>query len=138
MSTLYQPSLLQHFRTVFIKSKSRLTNNENKNILVIKRAKGRRSYSEHNLLLKQLDTVSKHVTIFEGNGTLKEHMQLFDWTNVVIGPHEDGFSNLVFCKPKTLVIEIGWDGTKPMEMDNMYSRVGAALGLHYILLIGRE
>jgi hypothetical protein len=78
MSTLYQPSLLQHFRTVFIKSKSRLTNNENKNILVIKRAKGRRSYSEHNLLLKQLDTVSKHVTIFEGNGTLKEHMQLFD------------------------------------------------------------
>jgi hypothetical protein len=138
MSTLYQPSLLQHFRTVFIKSKSRLTNNENKNILVIKRAKGRRSYSEHNLLLKQLDTVSKHVTIFEGNGTLKEHMQLFDWTNVGIGPHEDGFSNLVFCKPNTLVIEIGWDGTKPMEMDNMYSRVGAALGLHYILLIGRE
>jgi hypothetical protein len=31
-----------------------------------------------------------------------------------------------------------WDGTNPIEMDNMYSRVSAALGLHYILLIGRD
>ena len=137
MSTFYQPPLLQHVRTVFIKGKPRLTNNENKNILVIKRAKGRRSYSEHNLLLKQLDTVNKHVIIFEGNGTLEDHIQLFDWANFVIGPHGAGFSNLVFCKPKTLVIEIGWDGTNPMAMDNMYSRVSAPLGLHYILLIGR-
>ena len=105
MSTLYQPSLLQHFRTVFIKSKSRLTNNENKNILVIKRAKGRRSYSEHNLLLKQLDTVSKHVRIFEGNSTLEDHIQLFDRANVVIGPHGAGFSNLVFCKPKHSLLQ---------------------------------
>ena len=49
--------------------------------------KGRRSYSEHDLLLKQLDTVSKHVRIFEGNGPIKDHIQLFDWKNVVIGPH---------------------------------------------------
>jgi hypothetical protein len=137
MSTFYQPPLLQHVRTVFIKGKPRLTNNENKNILVIKRAKGRRSYSEHNLLLKQLDTVNKHVIIFDGNGTLEDHIQLFDWANVVIGPHGAGFSNLVFCRPKTLVIEIGWDGTNPMAMDNLYSRLSAALGLHYILLIGR-
>ena len=46
------------------------------------------------------------------------------------------FSNLSFCQPKTLVIEIGWDGTKLMEMDKMYSRVSAALNLRYILLIG--
>jgi capsular polysaccharide biosynthesis protein len=48
-------------------------------------------------------------------------IQLFNWADVVIGPHGAGFSNLVFCKPKTVVIEIGWDGTSTMEMDNMYS-----------------
>jgi len=41
------------------------------------------------------------------------------------------------CRPKTFVIEIGWDGTSTMKMDNMYSRVAAALDLNYRLLIGK-
>ena len=77
-----------------------VANNENKNILVIKRTKGRRSYSGHDLLLIQLDTVSKHVRIFEGNSTLEDHIQLSDRANVVIGLYGANFSNLVFCKPK--------------------------------------
>lgn len=32
---------------------------------------------------------------------------------------------------------IRWDGTKGMEMDNIYSRVAAALELSYRLLIGK-
>jgi hypothetical protein len=76
---------LQHVRTAFIENKPRITNNENKNILVIKRTKARRSYSGHDVLLIQLDTVSKHVRIFEGNSTLEDHIQLFERANVVIG-----------------------------------------------------
>ena len=49
-----------------------------------------------------------------------------------------GFSNLVFCKSKTLVIEIVWDSTSTMEINNVYSRVAAALDLNYILLISKE
>ena len=105
MSTFYQPSLLQHVRTAFIENKPRITNNENKNILVIKRTKGRRSYSGHDLLLIQLDTVSKHVRIFESNSTLEDHIQLFDRANVVIGPQWAGFSNLVFCMPKHSLLQ---------------------------------
>jgi FkbM family methyltransferase len=137
MSTFFQPPLLQRVRAVFVKNNASLINNKDKHILVIKRRAGARSYTEHDLLLKQLDTVGKHVKIFRGNGTLEEHIQLFNWADVVIGPHGAGFSNLVFCKPKTVVIEIGWDGTSTMEMDNMYSRVAAALDLNYRLLIGK-
>jgi hypothetical protein len=43
----------------------------------------------------------------------------------------------VFCNSKTLVIEIGWDDTGTMEMDNIYIRVAAALDLIYRLLIGK-
>jgi capsular polysaccharide biosynthesis protein len=50
----------------------------------------------HDLLLKQLNTVGKNVKIFRGNGTLEEQIQLFNWADVVIGPHGAGFSNLVF------------------------------------------
>ena len=128
--------MLQHVRTAFIENKPRITNNENKNILVIKRKKGRRSYSGHDLLLIQLDTVSKHVRIFEGNSTLEDHIQLS--TGQMLSLDRMGpvfpiwFSvrlNTPYCN------RMGWyeangDG-------NMYSRVSAALGLHYILLIGR-
>jgi hypothetical protein len=137
MSTFFQPPLLQLVRAVFVKNNTSLIDNKDKHILVIKRRAGARSYTEHDLLLKQLNTVGKNVKIFRGNGTLEEHIQLFNWADVVIGPHGAGFSNLVFCKPKTVVIEIGWDGTSTMEMDNMYSRVAAALDLNYRLLIGK-
>ena len=92
---------------------------------------------EHHLLLKELDTVNKYAKIFGENGKLEEHIQLFNWTDVVIEPHGVGVSILVFCKPKTLVIEIEWDGKSAMEMDNMYSRVAAALNLNYKLIIGK-
>ena len=62
-------------------------------------------------MLKQLDTDSKYAKNLRGNGTLEEHIQHFNWEDVAVGPHEAGFTNLVFCKPKTFVIEIGWDGT---------------------------
>lgn len=89
-------------------------------MLVIKRRAGVRSYTEHDSLLQQLESVSKYVKIFLGNDTLEEHIYLFNWADVVIGPRGACFSNLVFCKPKTCVIEIGWDGTNTMEMDNMH------------------
>ena len=43
----------------------------------------------------------------------------------------------MFCNSKTLVIEIGWDDTGTMEMDNIYIRVAVVLDLNYRLLIGK-
>jgi hypothetical protein len=137
MSTFFEPPSLQRVRAVFVKNNTSLKNDKDKNILVIKRRAGARRYTERDLLLKQLDTVRKYVKIFRGNGTLEEHIQLFNWADVVIGPDGAGFSNLVFCNPKTLVIEIWWDRTGTMEMDNRYVRVAAALDLNYRLLLGK-
>jgi hypothetical protein len=131
ISTFFQPPFLQRVRTVFVKNNTSLINNKDKYILVIERRAGAKSHTNHDLLLNQLDTVGKYATIFRGNGTLEEHIQLFNWADVVIEPHGAGFSNLVFCNPKTLVIEIRWDGTGTLEIDTMYSRVAAALDLNY-------
>jgi hypothetical protein len=68
--------LLQRLRAVFVKNNTSLINNKDKHILVIKRRAGARSYTEHDLLLKQLNTVGKNVKIFRDNGTLEEHIQL--------------------------------------------------------------
>ena len=80
MSTFFEPPSLQRVRAIFVKNNTSLTNDKDKNILVIKRRAGARRYTERDLLLKQLDTVSKYAKIFRGNGTL------FNWADV-IGPH---------------------------------------------------
>ena len=113
MSTFYQLSLLQHVRTAVIENKPRLTHSENKNILVIKRTKGRRSYSGHDLLLIQLDTVSKHVIIFEGNSTLEDHIQLFDtpYCNSMRWYEANGDGEYVFqsvSSPRSTLYTLNW------------------------------
>jgi hypothetical protein len=70
MSTFFQPPLLQRVRAVFVKNNTCLKYNKDKNILEIQRRAGVRRYTESDLLLKQLDTVSKYAKIFRGNGTL--------------------------------------------------------------------
>ena len=102
MSTFSQPPLLQRVRTVFVQNNTSLKTNKDTNVLLIKRRAGARRYAERDLLLKQLDTGSKYAKIFRGNGTLEEHIQLFNWADVVIEPHGTSFSNLVFCNPKVL------------------------------------
>ena len=104
--------------------------------MIIKRAKGARSYVEHDLLVKELEFLNVDIFIFDGSGTLAEHISLFAKADIVIGPHGAGFANLIFCKPKTGIIEIGWDGTEVMEMDNMYYRLALSVGLRYRLILG--
>jgi len=79
------------------------------------------------------------VKVFTATGGLRDHMKIFHWADVVVGPHGAGFSNLIFCNRDAGVVEIGWDRVPPqtpMCMDNMYSRTAAALGLRYRLLLG--
>lgn len=62
---------------------------------------------------------------------------MFASATIVIGPHGAGLANLVFCRPGTVVVEIGWDSAKVMAMDPMYYRLADALGLEYRLLVGK-
>ena len=64
----------------------------------------------------------------------------FSKASHAIGPHGAGFANLVFCRPGTRVVEIGWNKKGEIEgnmnMDDMYYRLSDSLQLDYRLVIG--
>jgi galactoside 2-L-fucosyltransferase 1/2 len=136
MSTFFQPEVINLVRARFcskIDVKPFI-----RQAVVIKRT-GSRRYVQHDALVAALKHRKWDVHVFEAKGSLLDHVRLFASADLVVGPHGAGFSNLVFCRPNTTVIEIGWDGKPPngMEMDNMYSRVAASLNLNYSLFIGK-
>jgi len=53
-------------------------------------------------------------------------VKLFHNAEFVIGPHGAAFSNLVFCRPKTKVIEI-----KPKKQPNNYKKISILNNLNY-------
>lgn len=122
-----------------------------RHIVVIKRHEGSdRFYAQHDDLMSALrgattttafpsdeTTTSSIVEEFTAAGNLSEHIHIFATATHVIGPHGAGFANLVFCAPRTKVVEIGWDGSGVMEMDSMYYTLSNALDLDYRLVIGR-
>lgn len=55
-----------------------------------------------------------------------KQVELFNNAKFVIGPHGAAFSNLVFCKPKTNVIEI-----KPKKQPNNYKKISVLNNLNY-------
>lgn len=55
-----------------------------------------------------------------------KQIELFNNAQFVIGPHGAAFSNLVFCKPRTNVIEI-----KPKKQPNNYKRISILNNLNY-------
>ena len=55
-----------------------------------------------------------------------KQIELFNNAHFVIGPHGAAFSNLVFCKPRTNVIEI-----KPKKQPNNYKKISILNNLNY-------
>ena len=64
--------------------------------------------------------------------TFLDQINLFSEAKIVIGLHGAGLSNLLFCQPKTKVIEI-----KLSHIGNMYKNLGNQLNLDYINFIGK-
>lgn len=131
MSTFFQPDVMALVRDVFVEPSWPAQ----RHIVLIQRT-GARRYAQHDDLLRILEKTADRVVVFNASGSLTDHIRLFSAAWLVIGPHGAGFSNLIFCRPRTMVIEIGWDGKVDMEMDNMYARVSASLGLDYHLVLG--
>ena len=68
---------------------------------------------------------------------LHEHIEMFHRAAVVIAPHGAGLSNLIFCREGTAVVEIGFDSSRGMQLDDMYFQLSLGLRLRYWLIIGR-
>jgi hypothetical protein len=64
--------------------------------------------------------------------SFKEQVELFYRAEAVVGPHGAGFSNLVFCGPKTPFLEI----FSPAYFNPCYWHVADRVGLSYHYLLG--
>ncbi len=65
--------------------------------------------------------------------TFTKQIELFHNADCVIGLHGAGLSNIMFCKPKTKIIEI-----KPTHVGNMYEKLGENLNLNYVNLTSQS
>tara|TARA_Y100000992_G_C21223831_1_gene471873 strand:- start:65 stop:1159 length:1095 start_codon:yes stop_codon:yes gene_type:complete len=61
-----------------------------------------------------------------------DQISIFHSAEIIVGLHGAGFSNLLFCKPDTRVIEI-----KPSHFGNMYQKLGEKVGVNYVNLTSK-
>lgn len=59
-----------------------------------------------------------------------EQAQLFSSAKIIIGPHGSGFANLVFCQPKTTIIELDHE-VYGEEQRSIYQRFSHIMGCKY-------
>ena len=114
-----------------------------KTILIIDRGKGARRYVRHAQLVEKLNGSQRipgfTIEVFGPgmlNAPLSEHIAMFSRAAVVVGPHGAGFSNLIFCREGTAVIEIGYDSPEVLQLDEMYFQLSLGLHLRYWLILG--
>jgi capsular polysaccharide biosynthesis protein len=66
--------------------------------------------------------------------TVSEQASIFAGADVIIGPHGAGFTNIVFCKPSTMVIDL----FSPEWINPCYWVISEHLNLKYGYLIGER
>lgn len=117
---------------------------EAKSIVVIDRGQHKRRYVNHEKLVNELKTKYSDVGYIieefgqsELEAPLSSHIAMFNRAAIVIGPHGAGFSNLIFCREGTAVIELGFDSAEGMQLDEMYFQLSLGLHLRYWLVMGK-
>ena len=85
---------------------------------------------DEKLFYDKLKTVkNSHIVNFNGlKETTQSAISMFSKANVVIGIHGAGLSNVLFCKPGTILIEFGF--TNPMSCH--FEHIAKSLGIKYL------
>jgi len=66
--------------------------------------------------------------------SVREQIDLFANAEIVVGPHGAGFTNLVFCRPRTKVVEL----FNPDYIRPMYFQISNHLNLQYSYFMGQN
>lgn len=114
-------------------------------ILIIDRGgNAARRYVRHAQLVEKLKGSQRipgfDIEVFDPSlldAPLNVHIAMFSRAAVVVGPHGAGFSNLIFCREGTAVIEIGYDSPEVLQLDEMYFQLSLGLHLRYWLILGQ-
>lgn len=102
-----------------------------------------RSDSKFHLLKKRLIINEKEIINFLIKKNFKivklssfsfiEQMSIFNSAKIIVGNHGAGFTNIIFCKRKTKIIEFIDKNTS-----NMFKKISKDMGLNYKALIGKR
>ncbi|MES2838452.1 MAG: glycosyltransferase family 61 protein [Bacteroidota bacterium] len=97
------------------------------------KSKRRRLYNEAELL----PILNKYgfETVYTENLNFTEQVQLFLETEIVIGVHGAGLSNMLFMKPETKVMELRFENE---TNDNCYFSLASALKINYFYCLGKK
>jgi len=71
------------------------------------------------------------------NVTLVDRLLAFHAANVVVGVTGNLLAGVLFARPGTRFVEVGFDGTRVRALPSTYARVAAALQLEYRLVVGQ-
>lgn len=132
ISTFFQPEVMNTVRQhLFIPTRRR--RRPSQDVAVVAHRPDSHTYAAHEELLRLLESEYDQVLVYAEDDPLDKKIQMFSSADLVVGPNGPALANLVFARPGTRVVEIGWRGD---DMDNMFSRAASALGLSYRLVVG--
>lgn len=77
----------------------------NRRLYISRRKEGRRTIVNEDSIIAELKKRGFDIVVCE-ELTVKEQVKLFSEAQIIIGPHGSAFTNLVFCKPGTKVLDI--------------------------------
>eukprot|EP00927_Polykrikos_kofoidii_P055988 TRINITY_DN50166_c0_g1_i1.p1 TRINITY_DN50166_c0_g1~~TRINITY_DN50166_c0_g1_i1.p1 ORF type:complete len:674 (-),score=65.48 TRINITY_DN50166_c0_g1_i1:141-2162(-) len=126
-----QALLELHRQLIADEDKTRANRRKRRTIVFIARRTSRRIIHEQQLLKTLKDGVSKgwRVKTFAEDKALSvdKVRKLFSEASVIVGVHGAGLSNILYCQPQTVVIEL----TLPQPHAMYYSHLAAAINLSY-------
>ncbi len=121
-------NLMPHqFSFDFLKKRTQFLSGGHKNLKIyISRKKFKRSIINENALMYFLNIKGFKIYHLE-DLSFTDQVILFKNCNIIISPHGSGLSNIVFCKPKTVVLEIYGPGCG----ERCFAKISKATGLNY-------
>jgi len=126
------PGTIKFLRQTFLPQVSLAKTNRQKIYVSRARAKNRQLINEQEV--NDLLTKSGFITVFLEEMSVLEQVAIFVNAEIVVSPHGSGLTNLVFCSPKTKVVEL----FSPNYLRTDYWMISQQLKLQHYYLVGQN
>lgn len=103
----YEPKLLTQFANwILSKQKEKINSQEiSQNIYITRKKANYRKIDNEELLINQLTALNFIIKDLE-DLDLYSQIALFNNAKLIVAPHGAGLTNLIYCKPQTLIVEL--------------------------------
>ncbi|KAK2153759.1 hypothetical protein LSH36_287g03032 [Paralvinella palmiformis] len=134
-SNIQETQLLSHYLRLSVPKQE----DGIRNLVLIRRSRSR-SFTQQAKISEKLQVVAEEYGLkfylFKDNPVpeMDEVRREFNKAAIVVAPHGAGLSNLLFCRPDTVVLEVICN---PPHTNMCYTRLAHLLGLRYYALMSR-